>query len=135
MQNNLSDHGYFKITQNIFLLNNDNKFLVMQNESGKWLLPGGRLGSGENWLKGLQREIKEETGILKFTINFIFQTDTWEYKGDFYFGVFYVGKIDNTNIVLSPEHIGYKWINTVNEINSLDFWNESLRENVKFYKC
>jgi len=130
MQHNLNNHCCFKITQNIFFLNQDGKFLVIQHKDGKWLLPGGRLHMGENWFKGLQREIKEETGILDFTISSVFQIDTWKYKKDFYFGVFYIGKTNKINIILSSEHINYKWINTTNEINSLDFWNKNLKKRV-----
>jgi 8-oxo-dGTP pyrophosphatase MutT (NUDIX family) len=127
MQDNLTNYSLFKITQNIFLLNKNNEFLILKHKSGKWLLPGGRLEIGESWLKGLIREIKEETGINNFKIKSIFQVDTWEYKGDSYFGIFYIGKTDINQVILSVEHIDYKWIKTAKEIDLLDFWNDVLK--------
>ena len=39
------------------------KFLLLQEDDGKWELPGGGLDWGEWPQEGLRREIKEETGI------------------------------------------------------------------------
>ena len=135
MQDDLKKHGYFKIAQNIFLLNSKNQFLVLQHKSGKWLLPGGRLNKEENWLQGLKREIKEETGVSNFKVNSIFKTDTWDLKGDSYFGVFYIGEINDSDIVLSDEHKDYKWIDKLEQVNALDFWNQDLKDKIlQFYR-
>ena len=39
------------------------KFLIVQEENGKWELPGGGLDWGELPAEGLRREIKEEMGL------------------------------------------------------------------------
>jgi 8-oxo-dGTP diphosphatase len=39
------------------------KFLIVQEENGKWELPGGRLDFGESPDDGLRREIQEEMGL------------------------------------------------------------------------
>jgi len=130
MQNDLKKHDHFKITQNIFLLNSKNEFLVLQHKSGKWLLPGGRLNKEENWLQGLEREVKEEIGVSDFKIESIFKTDTWNFKGDAYFGVFYVGKINSSDIILSDEHKNYQWIDKLEQVDSLDFWNKDLKDKI-----
>lgn len=43
----------------------DDEFLVLRGwiSSGAWSLPGGGLHKGEDPLKGLAREVKEETGL------------------------------------------------------------------------
>lgn len=130
MQNNLNNHGLYKITQNIFLLNDENKVLILQHKSGKWLLPGGRLEAGENLLQGLKREVEEEISIKDFVVDSIFQVDTWEYKGSSYFGIFYTGRLETEEIKLSEEHLDYKWIKNITEVDSLDFWNNDLKDRI-----
>jgi ADP-ribose pyrophosphatase YjhB (NUDIX family) len=39
------------------------RIVVMENESGKHFLPGGRLDEGEGYSEGLIREVKEECGL------------------------------------------------------------------------
>lgn len=41
----------------------DGKVILLQNERGKWDLPGGKMGRREDVQKALQREIREELGI------------------------------------------------------------------------
>lgn len=52
------------------IVREDGKVLVLREagydegtNGGKWGLPGGRLNNGESYADGLQREIKEETGL------------------------------------------------------------------------
>jgi 8-oxo-dGTP diphosphatase len=43
--------------------NKDGKLLLIQEEDGRWELPGGRIEHGESFTKTLTREIKEEMGV------------------------------------------------------------------------
>lgn len=128
---NSEQHGLFKITQNIFLVNEEGGLLLLQHNSGKWLLVGGRLNVSERWDNGLRREVKEETGISDFSIDGILQVDNWEHKGLHQYGVFFVGKTKKENkISLSDEHINYKWVKNMEEIKELDFWSTELKERI-----
>lgn len=132
-ENIMEQHGLFKITQNIFLFNEEGELLLLQHNSGKWLLVGGRLNASERWDKGLAREVNEETGITEFSIGGILQVDNWEHKGLglHQYGVFFYGKTKKENkIILSNEHINYKWTKNQEEIKSLDFWSTGLQRRI-----
>lgn len=127
----MKQHGLFEITQNIFLINEEGELLLLQHNNGKWLLVGGRLNVAEQWDNGLKREIEEETGISDFSIDGILQVDNWEYKGLHQYGVFFHGKTRKENkIILSGEHINYKWVKSLEEIRGLDFWAVELKERI-----
>ena len=40
----------------------ENECLVTMRENGRWVLPGGTLELGEDWLQAAHREVMEETG-------------------------------------------------------------------------
>lgn len=128
---NNEQHGLFKITQNIFLINKNGELLLLQHNSGKWLLVGGRLNVSEKWDDGLRREVGEETSISDFSIEDILQVDNWEHKGLHQYGVFFLGKTKKENkIKLSNEHINYKWVKSIEEIKDLDFWSTELKKRI-----
>jgi len=130
-QNIKKQHGVFEVTQNIFLINGDGNLLLLQHNTGKWLLVGGHLNIEERWEQGLRREVKEETGITKFSIEGILDFDNWEYKKVPHCGIFFFGRIkNNENIKLSREHINYKWVKSEREIKKLEFWVPELQKRV-----
>jgi len=132
MQNNCTEeNGLFKITQNIFLINEEGELLLLQHSSGKWLLVGGRLNASEQWENGLRREVVEETGITEFSVEGVLQVDYWEHKGLHQYGVFFYGKTKKENeVILSGEHISYKWVKSAEEIKELEFWAPELQERI-----
>lgn len=132
MENNETEqHGSFEITQNIFLINDDGELLLLQHNSGKWLLVGGRLNASEQWEIGLRREAAEETGISEFSVEGVLQVDNWEHKGLHQYGVFFYGKTSKENkIRLSEEHINYKWVKSIEEIKNLEFWAPELQDRI-----
>jgi len=129
-------HGLFKVTQNIFLVNDKNQLLVLKHISGNWLLVGGRLNENENWRDGLRREVREETSIENFEIERIVEVDNWVHNDMPHFGVFYMGRVNGeVEIVLSEEHCDSMWIKSIEELESLTFWHEGLKNRVRnFYK-
>lgn len=131
MSDHIADcHGLFRITQGIFLSNTDYHLLLLKHKSGKWLLPGGRLNVGEDWLSGIKREVFEETSINDFLITGISEVDTWQRGDESYYGIFFIGKIEDQKIKLSDEHIAYKWIKNVEELNELEMWSDALKDRV-----
>ena len=84
-----------------------------------WDFPGGRLQDGEDPEAGLMREVKEETGlnvkILDRQVNYEISL-----HGIMYFFVLYSVKVlENTEVVLSGEHTSYRWA-TKKEMESLE---------------
>ena len=63
----MREHKLFKINQGAILQNAEGRVLILR-KNGKWMLPGGRMEEGEDWLHGLKREMQEETGIVDFAI-------------------------------------------------------------------
>jgi 8-oxo-dGTP pyrophosphatase MutT (NUDIX family) len=75
----------------------------------KWDLPGGHLKTNESPIKGLEREVKEETGLdIRDPVLVEITKDRKNKKlKETYF---YMGKYDSQNIRLSDEHMAYSFI-------------------------
>ena len=89
----------------------DNKFLLLKRagEPQIWGPPGGKLGIDEDPVKGLQREVKEETNLA---IEVLAPANTWFglWKNDFYLlSIDYVVRLLDGDIKLSVEHTKYAW--------------------------
>lgn len=89
-----------KYVAKIFLYN-QGKVLLLQKETGKWHLPGGHIKIDETPSKGLAREVREETDLKIFTHRLYRKFNTL---------YLFKGKTNETKVVLSNEHINYKWI-------------------------
>jgi 8-oxo-dGTP diphosphatase len=124
------EHQLFKITQNIILKNKDGKILILKHNTGKWLLPGGKINKGENSLEGLRRELKEETGANQFEIEKIVDMDTWEENNQGHCVITFLGSISLDKIILSEEHIDFAWVD-INELDKYQFWNEKIKTRIK----
>ena len=101
-----------------------NKVLLLKRNDGNnvWEIPGGKRENNEDIVDALKREVKEETGL---TIN--------EYKIVYVFPIFenhpvlkpflnigYLCLVDNSDVVISDEHIDYKWVSVEELANYLD---------------
>lgn len=53
----------FQISVKGLFANAEGKFLMMQEDNGRWDFPGGRVQKGENLIDCLKRECLEETGL------------------------------------------------------------------------
>ncbi len=64
-QPSLSKHGFFQITQKLFLRKGDELLILRDRKSGLGDLPGGRMNEDEffeDWNLSMKREIEEELG-------------------------------------------------------------------------
>lgn len=142
--------GYFEEKVQLFrkgvsaLIVNKNKELLLVNlqvfEERFFAVPGGGLDEGETLEDAVYREIKEELGILKESLDMtgrckepvrlLFKTKKLtrsgvEYDGmeRFFFGFNFMG--DDSEIVLQPEEIrAYKWVAFADLKNYLLFDNQ-----------
>ncbi len=125
------EHQLFKVTQNAVIKNPEGLVLILKHTTGNWLLPGGKINSGENSMDGLKREIKEETGIENFKINKILDIDSW-IEGDkgTYVVTFLIDAPDVSGVKLSDEHIEYAWAG-LDDLDSYHFWHEDIKKRIK----
>jgi 8-oxo-dGTP pyrophosphatase MutT (NUDIX family) len=95
------------------IVNLDNEALIM-SEKGRWQAPGGRLEAGETLLKGLVREVFEETGLQHLEIGDVVHVDEWFAKPEgirkHIVAIFFVCHTQSDQIVLSDEHDDFAWI-------------------------
>ena len=100
------------------ILNDKDEYLIVKRSEddiiypGAWEFPGGHLEYGETVIEGLKRELKEEIGFeLKTNPKIISYQD--EIDNDIHtIELNFIIKVnkDKTNIILSDEHIDYKWV-------------------------
>jgi 8-oxo-dGTP pyrophosphatase MutT (NUDIX family) len=140
---NSNDQVFF-VGQKAFIINSKNKLLVLLDPASGIDLPGGKVQSDEEDLKGsLQREVKEETN-LEVEIGDVFSSWRFHYPlenvderfrdsrtdGNIY-RVGYLCKLISGTISLSHEHTEYKWISK-EELPKLQSWGGDY-EAVKYY--
>jgi 8-oxo-dGTP diphosphatase len=123
----MPDHKLFRVNQNAILQNAEGLVLILKKD-GKWMLPGGRLEENETWLEGLNREVREETGIREFSIEKILDVDTSDSQDTYI--ITFLGKVkENPKITLSDEHQDYAWLSGSN-ITKYKFWHENIAKSL-----
>lgn len=125
------EHQLFKVTQNAIIKNSDGLVLILKHSTGNWLLPGGKINSGENSTDGLKREINEETGIEGFEINKILDIDSWiENDKGTYVVTFLIDASDISEVKLSDEHTEHAWVG-LDDLDQYKFWHEDIKKRIK----
>lgn len=87
-----------------------------------WQLPEGKLETGEKPQEALIRELQEEIGVETVSLEFLAVNATpLEAKGAKYlaFRIIFNAKIKTDKIMLSNEHLNYKWVEKT-EVKNLD---------------
>lgn len=106
---------FARIGQKAIVLNNQNKLLLLRrskkcDRAGGWDFPGGGLDSGEDPIKAITREIKEETGLEVFNVKPIHVVSHFAKNKDFIVMIGYQAKAKSNKAKLSWEHDQYKWV-------------------------
>jgi 8-oxo-dGTP pyrophosphatase MutT (NUDIX family) len=84
-------------------------------KSDYWDLPKGHIEKGETLEETAKREVKEETGINDIemipgfgeTVKYFFNA---EGKNILKFVTFFLAETKTKNVVISNEHLGYRWL-------------------------
>lgn len=104
------------VSQKAVIFNREGKFLTLHRTStapanpNKWDLPGGDLSFGENAIRGIIREIKEETGLEITSIHPFDVESHIDEKDEFWVTIAYKAKADSDKVMLSFEHDKYQWV-------------------------
>ena len=119
----------------IFNKKNQILFLKSNKWKGQYGIPAGKLHYGEDIIKGLKREIKEETGLEVYDIKFLLNQEIIEPK-DFFKKAHFVSinhacKAKNTNVKLNHEAQSYRWIAAENALK-LNL-NKPTKELIEYY--
>ena len=123
---------YPEPTVGALIFNTENKILLVRSHKwrDKYVIPGGHIELGETNLKALIREIKEETGLDIYDIEyigfqeFIYDEAFWKMRHYIFFD--YVCKTDGTKVELNSESEEYVWV-TLEEANNFDVEPYTLR--------
>ena len=119
-----------EVSAGIILFNemDTRKFLLLNYPSKHWDFVKGKMEKGETPHETAIRETKEETGISD--VEFI---DGFEEEIEYYFYaenqeihkkvIFFLGKTQTTEIVLSHEHLDFIWLEFDNALNKTTYEN------------
>jgi len=115
----IPDECFYRISIKALVLNEArDAFLITQEESGKWELPGGGLDWGETPQSDLPRELQEEMGVTASWIAeypAYFLTVPHESKpGLWVCNVLYETTLTHLDFTPSDECIAVDWINRDN---------------------
>jgi 8-oxo-dGTP pyrophosphatase MutT (NUDIX family) len=88
----------------LYLLRNDHK------HPGSWGLPGGKIESSESLLAGLERECREEMGVMPEFTQLVPIEQFTNADSKFEYHTFWCRLESEFVPVLNHEHIGYAWV-------------------------
>ena len=105
------------------------KFLLLEYSS-HWGFVKGNIEAGEDEEKAAKRELKEETGIVKFKlidnfkekINYFYKKDE---KTVYKEVVFFLVLTENEDVKISKEHKSYKWCGYEEACKLVNFKNSN----------
>lgn len=110
-------NGYYRVSVKALVLNETrDKFLICEEESGIWELPGGGLDWGTTPQEDLPREIVEEMGIVVSHVAnnpSYFITDQNTDKTLWIANVLYETTLDNLDFTPSDECVNIRFVDKV----------------------
>ena len=101
-----------------------NKVLLLQRNDGNnvWKIPGGKRENKEDIVDALKWEVKEETGLNINDYKLVYVSPIFENHPVLkpFLNIGYLCLVDNSDVVISDEHIDYKWVSVEELFNHLD---------------
>ncbi|MBM9499288.1 NUDIX hydrolase [Leptospira sp. 201903071] len=135
----MSKHGFFQITQKLFLRKGDELLILRDRKSGLGDLPGGRMNEDEfyqDWKLSMEREIEEELGSnvqIEVSAKPLFIHKHRVNEGNFpCIIVAYHANFLGGEIRLSEEHDYIAWEN-VHSYNPSPLFSEYMLDAVNLY--
>ena len=114
------------VTVGPLIFDKQGKLFLMQSPKwhNKWVIPGGKIELGETMEHALKREIKEETNLDIYDIQFLNVLenifDPVFIKKKHFIHINFTAKVKEPNIVqLNEEATAYKWV-TLEESQKMD---------------
>lgn len=139
----MNEQEYPEVTVGVLVFNQEGKVFLMISPkwNGKYSLPGGHIEYGETIAEATKREVKEETGLDIFDIQFLMIqecifSEEFHKKKHFVF-MDYIAKAKNTNVVLDGrEGTEYIWatIDESLELSLNSYTKNAILEYKKKYK-
>lgn len=113
-------NSILQVAAKAVIINNDRQVLLVREstyvtntQSGKYGIPGGRLGPGEAFVDGLRREAQEETGLFVEPIQPLYVGE-WRpvIKGVQHqvIAIFMLCRASSFDVRLGAEHEDFAWI-------------------------
>jgi nucleoside triphosphatase len=112
----MAEQQFPEPTCGALIFNPEGKIFLMRSHKwrDKYVMPGGHIELGEKAEDALKREIKEETGLDIYNIEFIcmqefiFDDAFWKKRHFIFFD--YSCKTDSSEVRLNSEGQEYKWV-------------------------
>jgi len=112
---------HYRISAKALILDENKRFLLVQEENGRWEFPGGGIDHHESVHDALAREIDEEMGLVVTSI-----ADRPSYfltglsaGGHWYSNIFYVASVADYDFTPSEECVALKFY-TIEEARQLE---------------
>lgn len=98
---------YYRISIKALIMNDENKFLLVKEDNGRWELPGGGLEFGETPEECIRRELNEEMGLTVTEVakNPSYFLSMKHEKYDHIVNVLFETKVKDLNFIPSNECI------------------------------
>lgn len=112
----MTEQQFPEPTAGALIFNPEGKIFLMKSNKwkGKYVIPGGHIEIGERIKDALKREIKEETGLDIYDIEFIlfqeFIFDEVFWKKRHFIFLNYACKTNSTEVKLNREGQEYIWV-------------------------
>lgn len=118
-----SNQQYPEPTVGALIFNKENKLFLMTSSKwkDKYVIPGGHIELGETIEQALRREIKEETNLNIYDIEFVMLQEfvfgeEFHKKRHFIF-LDHVCKTDHNEVILNKEGSSYVWVDINEALN------------------